>query len=477
MKGRQVLEEKRRLIEIPLGELMEKFGGGGHKPGSGSAAALQGMLAAQLVQTVGRLTVDENNLKRRSKYAAALPEIYKIVSDIQGRIYPRLAALLDQDSKQFGVVIGLRNSRDREGNPRLKEEKEKAHLKELKNATDIPSEIAELCMQLAEYAAYVGEHGFRSARGDSNVALNCAISAAAGCMAIIDLNLGSLGHDAWTKKVRDEANDLLSQYVNFSAEMRSKLSGLKGEAEDRALTAVIKQMISDKRERNQKIPDVLIEEKVIRLQDAVWSFRHRLWKENVPDNLIDTLQPGMLFEKMGYSFSQETSLGEYKINGALMKVAGTIDQGERRVLISEQFSAKSRNFTAAHELGHALLHKENSLHRDRAFDDAAKGPIDQREREADKFATFYLMPKREVVSIFKNLFSSENLVLNEETAFAFRPGDLDFIKKYRRLDDFAFFVAGATIFHGKPIVSMAEHFKVSAKSMAIRLSELRLLQT
>lgn len=39
------------LIDYSAKELLEKFGAGNHKPGSGSAAAFQGLLSAQLIRT------------------------------------------------------------------------------------------------------------------------------------------------------------------------------------------------------------------------------------------------------------------------------------------------------------------------------------------------------------------------------------------------------------------------------------------
>ena len=36
------------LLELPANKLLDQFGGGSHVPGSGSAAALMGLLAAQL---------------------------------------------------------------------------------------------------------------------------------------------------------------------------------------------------------------------------------------------------------------------------------------------------------------------------------------------------------------------------------------------------------------------------------------------
>lgn len=53
------------LLNVTTEKLLEKFGAGNHKPGSGSAAAFQGMLSAKLLVTVISLT---NELKRRDNY-------------------------------------------------------------------------------------------------------------------------------------------------------------------------------------------------------------------------------------------------------------------------------------------------------------------------------------------------------------------------------------------------------------------------
>lgn len=52
----------------------------------------------------------------------------------------------------------------------------------------------------------------------------------------------------------------------------------------------------------------------------------------------------------------------------------------------DRISVERWIFTAAHELGHILLHKE-------AFDRARAGEEEQEEREADRFASNFLMPK------------------------------------------------------------------------------------
>ena len=57
-----------------------------------------------------------------------------------------------------------------------------------------------------------------------------------------------------------------------------------------------------------------------------------------------------------------------------------------------------QNFTAAHELGHLLLHEQEQLHVDHGFrvrlrDDVSSHGTDESEREANLFAATLLMPK------------------------------------------------------------------------------------
>lgn len=93
-----------KLIDIPAGDLLKKFGAGSHKPGSGSASAHLGMMAAQLLLTVVDLTSDA---KRKGKYGPHLKKLLSIKEDIELRIYPELENLFQKDSDEFDKVIQL----------------------------------------------------------------------------------------------------------------------------------------------------------------------------------------------------------------------------------------------------------------------------------------------------------------------------------------------------------------------------------
>ena len=66
--------------------------------------------------------------------------------------------------------------------------------------------------------------------------------------------------------------------------------------------------------------------------------------------------------------------------------------------INTHHAPARRNFTAAHELGHLLLHDQEQLHVDNGFrvrlrDDVSSQGTDDDEREANFFAASILMPR------------------------------------------------------------------------------------
>ena len=180
---------------------------------------------------------------------------------------------------------------------------------------------------------------------------------------------------------------------------------------------------------------------------------------------------------IGFRSELVDSLGQYLWEGEYLEVAGTIDGSERTVQISRRFEAPVRKFTAAHELGHALLHDAQGLHRDRALDGTELGiPRDHTEWEADVFATYFLMPEKQIRTAFEHAFKAREFVLNEETAFALTAGDLETLRATcSDVRDLSRVLARTTQYDGVQFYSLVEQFGVSAEAMAIRLEELRLV--
>lgn len=221
-----------------------------------------------------------------------------------------------------------------------------------------------------------------------------------------------------------------------------------------------------------------IENIVRNLQIEVWENRHRIWKEKVPENKIDVLDPAVVFDCLGYHFEVAATLGHKETYNGIIEVAGYIDKSEMYAGVSAQFPPQTRNFTAAHELGHAFLHDASGLHRDRPLDGSSlQGPRPRVEREADKFASYFLMPEKIVRDVFADYFSTERFTINEDTAFALIGTSSESLKsRCRTLRDLARILASAEHYGGRFFNSIASRFHVSIEAMAIRLEELELLE-
>jgi Zn-dependent peptidase ImmA (M78 family)/formiminotetrahydrofolate cyclodeaminase len=463
--------EQKPLLEYPTKELLNKFGKGGHKPGSGSAAAIQGMLAAQLIHTVISITSDE---KYKAKYEKSLPELLRFDEDITSRIYPALEALFQKDATLFDRVIELREKRDKEADPEKKDELAKRALAALKPATDILIEIADKCADLADYAAFVFDNAFRSAKGDSGVALNGAVAALGGCLSIVDLNLSSFGSNDWTVKIREEVERLRADYNKLAAEAKNRMDSFTIVSLKKSFQFA-KNDVNSGRWEGVRLSETTIEGVADGITNLLWDFRDLIWENERPNWHYDVLKPEIVLEKiLGYKFGY-AALGRYEQDGSEFQTAGQISTKEKVVLISEDLSSEVRNFTIAHELGHALLHGDMGvLHRDRPLDGSGSNVHDIKEVQANKFAACFLMPATTVKALFRELFSMDKFVLNDHTVFMSGEASVSaFKKRYRDLRSRSRFIAK---FKGKTYQPLHKIFGVSVEAMAIRLEVLGLVQ-
>jgi Zn-dependent peptidase ImmA (M78 family) len=90
-------------------------------------------------------------------------------------------------------------------------------------------------------------------------------------------------------------------------------------------------------------------------------------------------------EEAGY-FLFYYPFGEKKFSGASYKQTNI-----RVIIVNSSYPLGRQNFTLAHELGHIELHKDNLID--------LNGLSKEEEREADIFASHFVMPRDEVLSI------------------------------------------------------------------------------
>lgn len=220
-----------------------------------------------------------------------------------------------------------------------------------------------------------------------------------------------------------------------------------------------------------------IENQVRELQVELWRNRTKIWKSEPPSCPLAALDPGVALSFLGFKVELDDSLGQIIVNGVKGSIAGTIHQELKEVRISRRLPYVAQRFTAAHELGHAVMHSHlRVLHRDLPVEGVSQ-VADQVEVEANRFASFFFMPKKIVEAEFQRRFGLRKLVLSDRTAFRLCQTGLDRVKaNVRSLRAFSRLVAQATSYGGRSFESMAGTFTVSVAAMAIRLEELDLVQ-
>lgn len=215
------------LDSITARAYLEKVGKGKHVPGSGSAAAFTAMLSASLIKTVTDIC---NSEKYREKFADVLPSINRNVDRIKEHIFPELEELHYIDSQQFDEVISARNARDMAQNLVDKRIAIGCKIDSMKAATETPLKIGGFALELCGYADEIFKDGFQAARGDSALALNCALAALSGCISIIDLNLKDIPSDDWTIKLRANLKKLRISYTNYLKVSQQNMTDLAEES-------------------------------------------------------------------------------------------------------------------------------------------------------------------------------------------------------------------------------------------------------
>ena len=215
-----------------------------------------------------------------------------------------------------------------------------------------------------------------------------------------------------------------------------------------------------------------------RLQAELWRRRREFFPARKEIGPIDVLDPILALEAIGYPVTVADALGQHSSGSEFFEIAGMIEQApSRRVQLSHRFSRDIRNFTAAHELGHAIHHAGAGLHRDRPRDGGASRSKDATEREADWFASYFLLPQKQVWIEFKRTFLTDRFVPDDANALALRYANNDVLRaECRTLRDLARLLASATYYNGKSVYSSTEIFGVSVEAVAIRLEELELVR-
>jgi formiminotetrahydrofolate cyclodeaminase len=213
------VEMPQELIALPLGQVLDEFGRGSHIPGSGSAAALMGLLAAQLTLTVCKITALE---------AAASPSQLRYLADrLTDHFIPELERLFQKDADDFDTVVKLRRERNDAEDGAAKRRLREAALRGTERATELVLDIGDLCLELVDHAAVVFDSGAKKVRGDSGAAISAAIAGAMSAIFVANVNLRSFQGGRWAVAIQARVNRMNEALLERQAEALSRASALQ----------------------------------------------------------------------------------------------------------------------------------------------------------------------------------------------------------------------------------------------------------
>ena len=182
------------LASKTVTELLNAFASPTPTPGGGSAAALAGAVGASLLAMMAAMPKTKNGTPEdRAALDEALPKIQALQA--------RLTSLIDEDAASYdGVVAAYKLPK---GTDEEKAARKRAVQAAMRHATDIPLETYRSACALIPLARVVAEHGNPNAKSDASVGVQMLMTAAGGAYANMEINLDSIGDEAFAKDTRE----------------------------------------------------------------------------------------------------------------------------------------------------------------------------------------------------------------------------------------------------------------------------------
>ncbi|HNY70427.1 MAG TPA: cyclodeaminase/cyclohydrolase family protein [Syntrophorhabdus sp.] len=187
------------FADLPVRDFLNNVASGEPTPGGGSVSALCGALSAALAEMVARITAGKTNDEVVAKKMA---EILNTASKLR-KVF---AENIDRDSAAYAAVMKaykMPKETDRE-----KKERQKAVQEALKDAAQIPLEVAEMGLRALSLAETLVKEGNQNAVTDAAVGALIARSAVVGALYNVRINLLSIKDATFRDRVKHEAEQI-----------------------------------------------------------------------------------------------------------------------------------------------------------------------------------------------------------------------------------------------------------------------------
>lgn len=196
------------LASMRVNDLADEVSRATPAPGGGSIAALAGSLGASLGSMVANLT------QTKPKLSAHHESMEQAAMRCQ-QLKDDLLRAIDADTNAFNEVIAA--MRLPKGTPAEAEARTQAIEAGYKQATTVPLETAELCLEAIELCRTTAENGLASSVTDAGVGALMGHAGLKGAIYNVQINLGSINDTAWVENVRGQLAEMLRRGAELAA--------------------------------------------------------------------------------------------------------------------------------------------------------------------------------------------------------------------------------------------------------------------
>lgn len=207
--------ESVRLAEMALADLVDAFSSTDPVPGGGSAAALAGAVGVSLLIMVAGLP----------KTKTGAPEETADLAEASSRLHPlrdTLLELVDRDSDAYRQVMAA--FRLPKASEAEKTSRQEAIDRATRAAVDAPLDTMRACQQALRGAIVVSSNSSRKTTSDVGVAVELLVASLRGARLNVDINLVGLNDPAYTNRIKEEVEELVSEGAEDAERARTAAS-------------------------------------------------------------------------------------------------------------------------------------------------------------------------------------------------------------------------------------------------------------
>jgi formiminotetrahydrofolate cyclodeaminase len=200
------------LMEMTVKEFLSLLSSDAPAPGGGSAAALNGALAAALLTMVCRLSIGRKEL---DEYEDELLSVLEQAEKIRNE----LSELVDRDTEAFNQVM------DAYKMPKITDQEKAARDTAIQDAfrtaIEVPLEVARQCCLILRLTVSISQKSNSNTASDLGVSAQCSYGATLGGLMNAEINIPTIKNSAYASKVIDETRQIREKAESLKLEMDS----------------------------------------------------------------------------------------------------------------------------------------------------------------------------------------------------------------------------------------------------------------